>query len=260
MNRILSGITLSVCVGGALGLVTAAAGAQTPEVKEKPPMYTYVSNWTIPRAKWGDMAKENADTSKTLAKDLQSGALVGYGDDENLVHTADGGTHDDWWSAMSLAGLLDVLEGFYKSGTVASPVLVSSTKHWDGVYVARFYNWKPGTYKGAYTRSSSYKLKADAPNDAVETIARTLMVPVMEKLLAEGAIVEYEIDQETVHTESPSMFFLVYIAPNSAGMDKAVAAVRAAARGTPLFGQAFGSLVDFEAHRDYLSYSNATYK
>jgi hypothetical protein len=259
MKTLVRGIAVSVCVSGAL-FAAPPAGAQTPEVKQKPPMYTYVSNWAIPRAKWGDIAKANADTNKTLAKDLQGGTIVGYGDDENLVHTPDGATHDNWWSAMSLAGLLNVLEEFYKSGTVASPVLVSSTKHWDQVFVSRFYNWKAGSYKGAYTRASSYKLKADAPTDAVETIAKTLMVPVMEKLLAEGAIIEYEIDQESVHTDSPSMFWLVWIAPNAEGMDKAVGAVREAARTTPLWGRAFASMVDFDLHRDYLSLSNATYK
>ena len=260
MKTMLRGIAVIVCSSAGLGFAAAPAGAQTPEVKQKPPMYTYVSNWTIPRAKWADIAKENADTNKTLAKDLQSGTIVGYGDDENLVHTPDGSTHDNWWSAMSLAGLLDVLEAFYKSGTVASPALVSATKHSDQVLVARYYNWKAGSYKGAYTRASSYKLKADAPSDAVEGIAKTFMVPVMEKLLAEGAIVEYEIDQESVHTDSPSMFYLVYIAANSAGVDKAVGAVREAIRTTPLWGRTFNSLVDFDLHRDYLSVSNATYK
>jgi hypothetical protein len=260
MKTMLSGILTGLCVAGVLSLAGSSALAQTPEVKEKPRMYTYVSNWAIPRAKWADMDKDNVGTNKALDGEFRKGAIVGYGDDTNLVHTADGATHDNWWSAMSLAALLNVLEGFYKSGSVTSPALASATKHWDGVYVSRFYSWKPGTYKDAFTRTSTYKLKADAPNNAVETVAKSLMVPVMEKLLAEGAIVEYEIDQESVHTASPGMFFLVYIAPNSAGLEKAVDAVREAARSSPLFGPAFGSMVDFELHRDYLSHSNATYK
>jgi hypothetical protein len=28
------------------------------EVKEKPQMYTYVADWSIPRAQWGDMQKK----------------------------------------------------------------------------------------------------------------------------------------------------------------------------------------------------------
>ena len=53
---------------------------------------------------------------------------------------------------MSMAAVLNVLDKFYKSGTPTSPVLASATKHADGIFVSRYYNWRPGTYKNAYTR------------------------------------------------------------------------------------------------------------
>src|SRR5450432_1003503 len=87
---------------------TAPAGAQTSAVKEKPAMYSYVGNWTIPRSQWAEMEKSIAGDQKILDKALADGAIVGYGDDRNLVHQSDGGTHDDWWSSMSMAGLLNV--------------------------------------------------------------------------------------------------------------------------------------------------------
>lgn len=34
------------------------AYAQAPEAKEKPPMYSYVSFWTLPRAQWGELEKK----------------------------------------------------------------------------------------------------------------------------------------------------------------------------------------------------------
>src|SRR5271163_3574432 len=85
------------------------AGGQTSEVKEKPALYTYVADWNIPREKWADMEKSYASTQKLLDKAIADGAIVGYGSDVTLVHQADGVTHDDWWSAMSLAGVLNVL-------------------------------------------------------------------------------------------------------------------------------------------------------
>ena len=88
------------------------------------------------------------------------------------------------------------------------------------MFVSRYYNWKPGS-KGAYGHASSYKLKPDAPNDAVETLSKALLVPFFEKLLADGTILEYEIDEETIHTDS---------------------------------------MVDFTPHRDMLVRVNATYK
>jgi hypothetical protein len=244
----------------ACGSASAPAIAQTSEAKEKPPLYTYESFWVIPRARWGDMDKENATgNTKILGPALADGTLVGYGDDEMLVHTAEGPTHDSWWQAHSMEALMKVLDAFYKSG-VASPVLVSSTKHWDGIYVSRFYNWKAGSWKGAYGRVSSFKLKADAPNDAVESLSKSVFAPLFEKLLADGTIVEYEVDVETIHTDSPDMFFIFYLSPTAAGLDKVNAAIREAGKGNALIGPAIGSMVDFTPHRDQLERSNATYK
>ncbi|HUI61965.1 MAG TPA: hypothetical protein VLX90_17195, partial [Steroidobacteraceae bacterium] len=224
------------------------------------PMYTYVSNWTIPRARWGDMEKAGAADAKILDKAVASGSIVGYGDDTALVHEADGSTHDSWWSAMSMAALFTVLDEFYKAGTPTSPVLSSATKHWDNVYESRFYNWHSGTRHGAYTHTASYHLKADAPDDAVEMLSRTVIVPMLEKLLADGTLIEYEVDEQAIHTEAPGTFMIVYIASGADGMDKVNAALRETLKANPLAGPAFGSMVDFTAHRDELARTNATYK
>jgi basic membrane lipoprotein Med (substrate-binding protein (PBP1-ABC) superfamily) len=257
MNRKLWGIFAGTCV---FAMWALQASGQTSEVKEKPPMYSYVSNWSIPRAQWGEMEKANAADQKILDQALASGTIVGYGNDVNLVHEADGATHDDWWSAMSLAGLINVLDQFYKTGTATSPVLASATKHWDSVYVSRYYNWHPGTWKDGYTHVSSYKLKADAPDDAVDTLSKGLVVPLMEKMIADGTLHEYEIDTEAIHTDAPGTFLIVYIAANADGLDKVNAAIRQALKSNPLSGPAFGSMVESSAHRDYLVRTNATYK
>ncbi len=234
--------------------------AQSAEAKEKPPMYTYVGNWNIPRGQWAEMDKANAADQATLDKALANGTIVGNGHDQNLVHRPDGSTHDEWWSAMSMAGLLNVLDQFYKSGSSTTPVLASATKHWDYIFVSRHYNWHAGSWKDVYTHGSSYKLKPDAPNDAIDTLSKSLFVPLLEKLLADGVIHEYEIDTEAIHTDAPGTFFIFYIAANAEALDKASAAVREAMRSNPLGGPAFSSMVDFSAHRDDLLRSTATYK
>jgi DNA-binding protein YbaB len=236
------------------------SSAQKTETKEKPAMYTYVANWAIPRAQWGEMEKSNAEDAKLLDKDVADGTLVGYGADINLVHSEEAETHDDWWSSMSMAGLLKVLDQLTKSGGTTSPVLQSATKHWDGIYVSHYYNWRPGSVKGAYTRVQSYKLKADAPHDAVEMLSQNLIVPVFEKLIADGTIVEYEVDEQAVHTRDPNSFSIVYIAAHAEGLDKAQAAISESLKASPLSGPAFGSMVDFTAHRDELARTDATYK
>jgi hypothetical protein len=254
-------VTAVVTALTALGALPTIAPAQTAEVKEKPPMYTYDSSWVFPRAKWADVDKDNAQSNqKVLGPALSDGTLLGYGDDENFVHTAEGPTHDNWFQATSMAGLMKVLDTFYKTGGATNSVTMSSTKHWDAVLVSRFYNWKAGTWKGAYGRSAFYKLKADAPPNAVEMLSKVLFVPLLEKLLADGAIVEYEIDEQAIHTESPDSFEVYILAPTADGLDKLNDAIREGGSKNPLIGPALGSLIDFTAHRDQLWRANATYK
>jgi hypothetical protein len=243
-----------------LAVSTASVLGQNSEVKEKPRMYSYVANWTIPRAQWGDVEKAGANTQSLLEKALADGTLVGYGSDENLVHEKEGFTHDSWWSSMSLAGLMNVLDQIYKSGGASNPAFSAATKHWDNIYVSRYYNWHAGTWRGAYTYVSSYKLKADAPDDAVDQLAKNLIVPVMEKVLTDGTIHEYEIDTQAVHTQAPGTFIIVYIGANAESLDKVNATIRESFKANPMGGPAFSSYVDYTDHRDELSRTNATFK
>ena len=260
MNRLRYGALAAACLAATLIPGAEVASAQAAEMKEKAPMYSYLSNWTLPRAQWAAMEKANGAIEKVTAEALAKGTLVGYGNDTTLVHTEDGATHDDWWSSMSMAGVLNVLDEMYKTGNATTPVLESATKHSDGIYVSRYYNWRPGTYTGAYTRVGVYKLKADAPSDAVEMLSKSFIVPLMEKLLADGALVEYEVDVESIHTGSPDMFFINAIARSADGLDQMNAAIGDMLKSNPLAGQAFGSMVDSSAHHDYLMRTNATYK
>jgi hypothetical protein len=248
------------CALAMSALWAGQAGAQTSEVKEKPAMYTYVAEWNIPREKWADMEKSYGPNQKILDKAIADGTIVGYGEDVTLVHQGDGVTHDDWWSAMSLAGVLHVLDQLEKSADSATSVLTSATNHFDNVYVSRYYHWQPGTVKDGYTYEASYRLKPDAPADAVEMLSKKLVAPLLEKLVADGTLREYDIDTQAVHTEAPGSFIIVYLAANAEGLDKVNAALDEELQSNPLGGAAFGSMVDFSAHQDELARSNATYK
>jgi len=236
------------------------AVAQMTEVKEKPPLYTYVAEWNIPRAQWAEMAKGNAASLKIMDQAVADGTIVGYGDDRTVVHQSDGITHDSWWSATSMAGVLNVLDRLEKTNDSVNGVLANATDHSDGIYVSRYYNWHPGSLKGGYTLEASYTLRPDAPEDAVAMLSKNMIVPVLEKLLADGAIAEYEIDTQAVHTEAPGTFTIVYLTPNAEGVDKVNAAIREAVKTRPLDGPAFASMITDPAHRDALLRSDATYK
>ena len=260
MNLKPIGVLAWLCLILTFALSAVSVCGQTATVKEKPPMYSYVGNWSVPRSQWSEMEKSVAADQKTLEQALASGTLVGFGNDRNLVHQPDGFTHDDWWSSMSLGGVLNVLDQFQKSGSSVTPVLSAATKHMDSIYVSRYYNWRSGSAKDAYTSIAYCRFRPDAPSDALDTLSKNLFVPLLEKLLADGTILEYEIDTEAVHTEAPGAFWIIYISPTAEGLDKAAAARSEAQKASPMGGPAFRELVDSTGHRDFLSRTNLTYK
>ncbi|HEY1725161.1 MAG TPA: hypothetical protein VGF89_07045 [Steroidobacteraceae bacterium] len=261
MNKSFSRIMGLAGIGATLLLIVAGAGPSlAQESGAKDAMYSYIALWAVPRAKWADFAKSSASTDKIFEQGLADGTLVAYGSDYNLVHEADGYTHDGWWSSHSMAGLMKVLDSLEQSSMSATGPLTAATKHADEILVSRHYNAKPGTYKGAYTHGSSFKLKPDAPDDAVDIMSKSMFDPVFEKLLADGTIVEYEVDEEAVHTQAPDSFWIYYVTPSADGLDKVTAAIGQALKASPMIGPAFNSYIDFTPHRDYLARTTAVFK
>lgn len=238
-----------------------AQASGTEKTAEKPPLYIYIAYWAVPRAKWAEWAKPVPAEDKVLEQALADGTLVGSGQDFNLVHQAeDEITHDGWWASHSLAGILKTLDALENIPSTGGGASASTTKHFDQILVSHHYNWKAGTYKNAYEHGSSYKLKATAPDDALDTLSKQFFEPVLEKLLANGTIAEYEIDEEAIHTTSPDQFWVFYLAPTAEGLDKVSAAINDAAKANALLGPALDSLVDFLPHRDSLVHSTVTFK
>ena len=145
-QKLWSGLAFFLMLVAAAAVVSGPARAQTADFKEKSPMYTYVANWNIPRGQWAEMVKSNAADEKLMEKAFASGTLVGYGDDMNLIHQPDQSTHDGWWSGTSMAAVLSVLDQAYSSGSATAPVLGTANKHWDDLFVSRYYDWHPGSW------------------------------------------------------------------------------------------------------------------
>jgi hypothetical protein len=249
-----------IIVIAVLGAITGTAYAQSTDMKEKERMYSYIALWAVPRAHWAEFEKPLPADQKVLDQATSSGSIIAYGTDVNLVHDADGFTHDSWWSSHTMAGVLNVLDAFSKAAGPSPGPLGLATKHEDMIFVSRHYNWKPGSYKDAYTHGSSYKLKPTAPDEAVGILSKGIFEPVFEKLLADGSIVEYEVDEEAIHTQAPDTFWIFYMTTTAEGVDKVNAAVRAAVKANPLLGPSMDSMVDWTPHRDFLDRTSATYK
>lgn len=260
MNKKSLRLLMGSCVVALFSLSAFPSAAQSSEIKEKPPLYTYIAEWQIPRAHWSEVAKSNDADKPVLDKSMADGTIVAYGSDSAVVHKANQTTHDNWWASTSIAGLMKVLDLFITSGSNAPDATATATVHEDEVMISRYYNWKSGPYKGGYTEIGQYKLRPNAPDDAVDTLSKNLVAPLLEKLLADGTLVEYEIDEQAIHTDSPDYFWISCTAAKAEGIDKVNAAIVETLKSSPLSGPAFDSMTDVSEHRDMLIRGDGVYK
>jgi competence protein ComGC len=246
MKRILCSVcVLVLCVSLAIPLLAQQNSA------EKPASYTYVALWSTPRAQWADMEK-NADTERpVLDKLVADGTLTGYGVFSTIIHQEGEPTHGSWFTASSEGNLLKALEAIYATpGLVTTPVQGAS-KHWDQILTSTLYNSKPGKSAG-YLNLSTWQVKPGQMR-AYNEMMKTTLVPVLEKLLADGTITSYGTDVEDYHTGRIGVIDEYFTVPDAAALDKANKALEEAFNSNAALGNAYRSLFETEGHRDYLS-------
>jgi len=232
-----------------IGLSEQKASAQM--AAEKPVVYTFVMEWDVPRAMWGDYEKQMATTGETLKKSVDDGTLISYGMFSTVSHQEGAANHGTWMSSSSIANLMKVLDVLRASPTSTSPV-VSASKHWDYVVSSRDYAAHSGTFTNGYLRVATWIGKEGA-NDPGGKIEKASMVALCEKLMADGALHAYSIDREIIHTMDVNAFFVVLVTNGPEGLDKFNAAVDDMGKNNPASLAAFRSLLSENGHRDTLA-------
>ena len=145
---------------------------------------------------------------------------------------------------------MKALEAVYAQGTTMAPVLAAS-KHWDFILVSRAHNGRSGHYEGGYLSGSSWDVKP-GEDRAFRDLMNSRLVPVFEKLVADGSVVSYSVDTEEYHTEKPGRVSLVYTTADASGLDKVDQALEAAFSKDNEIGPAVRSMTDGKEHRDFL--------
>ncbi len=237
---------------GLLVIVVAAmlVPAALPQMEPTPTVYTYVSQFQVPRANW---AAYSEDTEKTVVpvaeKMMADGTILSWSTFEQVIHTPDGYTHGAAWSSNSIAGLMKVLDEIRKTGP--RPGQIAATKHEDLLMQTSMYHAGSGT--PTYLRVVCSNAKADKPGEYAATLKK-LLVPTFEEQLKAGVATYYGVDEQYVNTAAPSTRCVVITYPNAEGMDKWAAAISTTmSKWSPAERAEFAASTVLDSRRDILA-------
>lgn len=209
--------------------------------------YTYVSQWTVPRADWAAFAKQDQATVAQMKQAVSSGLLVAWGAAETRVHTPDGFTHAEWFTATSRDNLLKVLEGQWTGATNSS--YVAATRHEDLFLHTIAHGGKAGATGTGYLRVASYQAKPGA-DEALGGLLMDKIKPFLESEVTKGNLTQYNIDVEDIHKDMPGGYDLAMLFPDGAAIDRFYDDYAALSKSDPTTGVAFDSLTVGKDHRD----------
>jgi hypothetical protein len=221
---------------------------------EKPPLYTYVSEWTVPRAMWADYVKGDTADIDLMKKAVADGTIVSFGSYTVLNHQEGQATHGTWFSAGSMANILKFLEGLRTAPAATAPPLAAA-KHWDFIMESHDYDSHSGTFTNGYLRVGSWSAKAGG-NDPGSKMLKATFVALLDKLLADGALHGYQVDQEVVHSTDPGRLWVAIITNGPEGIDKFNAALQEAEKNNPAGWAGISTTIDETGHRDILARVN----
>jgi hypothetical protein len=200
-------------------MVPAALSQMAPT----PIVYTYVSQFQVPRANWAQYSEDTEKTFVPVAEKLTAdGTIAGWSTFEQVIHTPDGYTHGAAWSSSSIAGLMKVLDEVRKNGP--RPGQIAATKHEDLLMQTSMYHAGSGT--PAYLRVVCSMAKADKPGEYAAALKKYL-VPTFDEQVTKGVATYYGFDEQYVNTAAPSLRCVVVTYPNAEGMDKWATAINA---------------------------------
>jgi hypothetical protein len=210
-------------IAGLLVMVLAVilVPAALPQMEPTPTVYTFVSQFQVPRANWAAYSEDTEKTFVPIAEKMTAdGTIVGWSTFEQVVHTPDGYTHGAAWESTSIAGLMKMLDEVRKNGP--RPGQIAATRHEDLLMQTRFYHAGSGT--PAYLRVVCSMAKADKPEGYAATLKK-LLVPTFEEQVKKGVATYYGVDEQYVNTGAPSLRCVVITYPNAEGMDKWATAI-----------------------------------
>jgi hypothetical protein len=202
------------------------------QMESAQPVYTYVSQFQVPRANWAAYSEDTGKSFVPIAEKLTADeSIASWSTFEAVVHTADGYTHGAAWSSNTISGLMKVLDELRKNSP--RPSQIAATKHEDFLMQTRMYHVGSGT--PAYLRVICSMAKADKPDS---------YTAMLKKL----------VDEQYVNTSAPSTRCVVINYPNAESMDKWAAAINATmGEWSPAERAEFADSTVADSRRDFMA-------
>ena len=234
-----------------LSAVVAVPLALSQMDQGQPVVYTFVSQFQVPRASWAVYAENTEKTFVPIAEKLVAdGTILSYATFEHIVHTPDGYTHGAAWTANSIAALMKVLGEVQKAGP--QPGQIAATKHEDYLMQSTMYT-SGGSGAPAYLRVVCQNAKPDHP-EVYALMIKKYIWPAVEEQLKKGTLSYFGLDAQYVNTTTPSTRCLVIDFPNADAMDKWAAVVNATlGKMSPVDRDAFYGATVTDSRRDLMA-------
>jgi hypothetical protein len=209
--------TTRVCAYGALMLLSCAVNPLAAQPKE-PTVYTYIAEFRVSRAKAAAFNSFFEQTDQAVLDRLVAdGTIREWGRTSTLVHSEDGMTDGIWWSSTTFSGIDKVLEELGKANSSSLADLVD--KHADHYMESIVFRTGSSKATSGFLQESTYVVK---PGKGEEWFGlwKKWMQPVYEKALADGTIVGYGIDRESLHTMAAGYRSVWVIVDSASAADK----------------------------------------
>jgi len=207
-------------------LLVFSAPVALSQMEQAHPVYIYVSQFQVPRPNWAQFAEDTEkNVNPILERSMADGAIIGWANTENVVHTPDGMTHSTAWFSTSLAGIMRVLDELRKIGP--RPSQIAATKHED-ILLRTVYSHTTSVSGGGtgYLRVNCSLTQPGKADDFVATIKKYLG-PTFEEQFKKGVATSYGMDEQYVLNGPGSLRCTVVTFSNAENMNKWADAIAA---------------------------------
>ncbi len=245
-------------------VLLAAVSVAAQEIRPVSYLAEFRVNWWRGHeaADWINLVKKY--DKPFLDKLMADGTVLAWGVDGAVIRREEGTTYLIWVVTADYAGMDKVYAGFNATWVYTTPEdlaryfevasLSNLHEHILRSILRNVSQAPPAAHP--YRTYSGFKVKPGKGSEW-RRLFEKYKKPVLDKLVADGAIYGYGVDVEDFHTEDPGWHWLWVVTTTLAAFDKIDAAFDAAnqewsEKERAAIAEEFGDVTEAGAHRDYL--------